>query len=166
MRKVISTIFVMIAIFVVGMTTAIAVAPIYECPCGQYGYKIDDWNQEDDGINMDGTYYDPASGNTITISNSDDEGYVFDWESEYPVCAVVVKGGNGNVTYTYNGAYSDSELVAPLNENSPCPDDTRQISHVTFCFCDPDNEIPEFPMIALPIAAIIGLAFIFQRRKE
>ena len=26
--------------------------------------------------------------------------------------------------------------------------------------------IPEFPTIALPIAAILGLAFIFQRRKE
>jgi hypothetical protein len=28
------------------------------------------------------------------------------------------------------------------------------------------NEIPEFPTVALPIAAIIGLAFFFQRRKE
>ena len=26
--------------------------------------------------------------------------------------------------------------------------------------------VPEFPTIALPIAAILGLAFIFQRRKE
>ncbi|WP_406660028.1 PEF-CTERM sorting domain-containing protein [Methanolobus sp. ZRKC3] len=26
--------------------------------------------------------------------------------------------------------------------------------------------IPEFPAIAIPIAAIIGLAFFFQRRKE
>lgn len=29
-----------------------------------------------------------------------------------------------------------------------------------------DNQIPEFPTIALPIAAIIGLAFIMQRRKD
>jgi hypothetical protein len=28
------------------------------------------------------------------------------------------------------------------------------------------TEIPEFPTVALPIAAIIGLAFILQRRKE
>ncbi|TGC11607.1 hypothetical protein CUN85_01410 [Methanolobus halotolerans] len=27
-------------------------------------------------------------------------------------------------------------------------------------------QIPEFPTVALPIAAILGLAFIFQRRKE
>lgn len=29
-----------------------------------------------------------------------------------------------------------------------------------------DEEIPEFPTVALPIAAILGLAFFFQRRKE
>ena len=29
-----------------------------------------------------------------------------------------------------------------------------------------DTEIPEFPTIALPVAAILGLAFIFQRRRE
>lgn len=30
----------------------------------------------------------------------------------------------------------------------------------------PEQEIPEFPTVALPIAAILGLAFIMQRRKE
>lgn len=29
-----------------------------------------------------------------------------------------------------------------------------------------DIQIPEFPTIALPVAAILGLAFIFQRRRE
>ena len=28
------------------------------------------------------------------------------------------------------------------------------------------NSVPEFPTIALPVAAILGLAFIFQRRRE
>ena len=28
------------------------------------------------------------------------------------------------------------------------------------------NNVPEFPTIALPVAAILGLAFIFQRRRE
>ncbi len=32
--------------------------------------------------------------------------------------------------------------------------------------CTEDAEIPEFPTIALPIVAIIGLAFIFQRKEE
>ncbi|HJH28539.1 MAG TPA: PEF-CTERM sorting domain-containing protein, partial [Methanosarcinaceae archaeon] len=26
--------------------------------------------------------------------------------------------------------------------------------------------VPEFPTIALPVAAILGLAFFFQRRRE
>lgn len=29
-----------------------------------------------------------------------------------------------------------------------------------------DYEIPEFPTVALPVAAILGLAFVFMRRKE
>ncbi|WP_406669932.1 PEF-CTERM sorting domain-containing protein [Methanolobus sp. ZRKC4] len=29
-----------------------------------------------------------------------------------------------------------------------------------------NTEIPEYPTIALPMAAILGLAFVFQRRKE
>ncbi|MHC1576048.1 MAG: PEF-CTERM sorting domain-containing protein, partial [Methanosarcinaceae archaeon] len=30
----------------------------------------------------------------------------------------------------------------------------------------PNQEIPEFPTVALPIAAILGLAFFFQRRRN
>jgi hypothetical protein len=29
-----------------------------------------------------------------------------------------------------------------------------------------NQEIPEFPTLALPVMAILGLAFMFQRRKE
>ncbi|WP_292465988.1 PEF-CTERM sorting domain-containing protein [Methanolobus sp.] len=32
--------------------------------------------------------------------------------------------------------------------------------------CPETTEIPEFPTIALPVAAILGLAFIFQRKQE
>ncbi|AFV22866.1 hypothetical protein Mpsy_0657 [Methanolobus psychrophilus R15] len=32
--------------------------------------------------------------------------------------------------------------------------------------CPEDVEIPEFPTLALPVAAILGLAFFMQRRKE
>lgn len=28
------------------------------------------------------------------------------------------------------------------------------------------NQIPEFPTVALPVAAVLGLIFVFQRRKE
>ena len=33
-------------------------------------------------------------------------------------------------------------------------------------YCPGDYEVPEFPTLALPIAAIIGIAFLMQRRKE
>lgn len=41
--------------------------------------------------------------------------------------------------------------------------------HVTiykYGYSCPETEIPEFPTIALPIAAILGLAFVFHRREE
>jgi hypothetical protein len=69
------------------------------------------------------------AGNTITISNSDS--YKFDWASEYPVCAVIVKAGTGAYIYYYYGAYSDTDLDAP---------DGKQISHVTFCFGEPEDK--------------------------
>jgi len=108
---------------------------------------------------MNGTY----DGENINITNSDS--YTFDWEStEYPVCAVIVKAGTGaNVYYYPEGTYEDTGLYAY---------DEKEISHVTFCFGEeddpgePQEEIPEFPTVALPIAAILGLAFLFQRRKE
>ena len=54
-----------------------------------------------------------------------------------------------NVTVEYYGTASDKTII--------------KLSH----YCPgPENDIPEFSTIALPIAAIIGLAFIFQRRKE
>ncbi|AFV22902.1 hypothetical protein Mpsy_0693 [Methanolobus psychrophilus R15] len=47
---------------------------------------------------------------------------------------------------------------------------TNRDGHVTIYKygynCPETTEIPEFPTIALPIAAILGLAFIFQRKQE
>lgn len=87
-----------------------------------YAYKIDGW-----GSDMDGTY--ETAGNVFTISNSN--GKTFDWASDYPVCAVIVKAGTGAYVYYYYGAYGDTGLVAPAG---------KDISHVTFCFSDPPTE--------------------------
>jgi len=49
-------------------------------------------------------------------------------------------------------------------------DDCARINYlkVTGHCCNPHpcTEIPEFPTISLPVAAIIGLAFVFMRREE
>jgi hypothetical protein len=92
------------------------------CTAADYAYKIEGWGEE----SKDGTY--EHEGNTITISN--DDGYEFDWASEYPVtCVIVVRGNIANVYYYgVDGAYSDTDLTGPT---------AQQISHVTFCFKEP-----------------------------
>lgn len=95
--------------------------------CSQIGSTCDfawklDWDSSNNGV------YGPLDGgNTITISN--DDGSTFDWATEYPVCAVIVKAGTGAYVYWYHGAYSDTGLVAPYG---------KEISHVTFCYNEPD----------------------------
>jgi len=65
-----------------------------------------------------------ASGNTITIRNSD--GYVFDWNATDGIGAVIVKAGTGaNVWFYDPQATSDTGLYAYQN---------KQVSHVTFCW--------------------------------
>jgi len=92
--------------------------------CGAFAYKVDDWDED---YGMDGTY--KHAGNTITILNSD--GATFDWASEWPVCAVIVKAGTVAYVYYYEGgAYGDKGLVAPAG---------KDISHVTFAFNEPDD---------------------------
>ena len=57
----------------------------------------------------------------------------------------------GTINLYYDGTHSGMENVAPIPVN---------------IIADPKQEIPEFPSVAIPIAAIVGLAFIFQRRKN
>jgi hypothetical protein len=123
------------------------------------------------------TYEDPDSDFEVTISDVkvivDNEGtevWSFDWDSNYNVCAVVVKASTKANVYNYRcDATDDGDLYSVVKKYDEIgePSTYYGISHVTFCCCEePDTNIPEFPTIALPIAAIIGLAFIMQRRKE
>lgn len=102
----------------------------YADNCGDFAYKVDDW----DRAGKDGQY--SHAGNVITISNSHG-GQSFNWTSDYPVCAVIVKGGPGAGVYRYNPAVtSDYDLTAPVN-----PKNNRNygVSHVTFVFSDPQK---------------------------
>ena len=173
MKRILLIMFMLVALM--SLATAASVEPElvdpwksgnaeFECEqaggCGEFAYKIDEWGNASfwGTSDMDGIYDD---GN-ITISNSDN--ITFDWNSKYPVCTVIVKGGPSANVYRYpGGVTSDTELVAPTNPNNGKP---YEISHVTFCFNRNGGEIPEFPTVALPIAAVLGLAFLFQRRKE
>jgi hypothetical protein len=112
-----------------------------------YAYKIPEEGEW--SISIGGPYtYTAPDGFTITITITNNNGYTFDWSATSPIGAVIVKGGNwnegqgknqivhrpANVFYYDPQAYSDTGLYAPLNGNTPDPDDTFFISHATFCW--------------------------------
>ncbi|KXS44364.1 MAG: hypothetical protein AWU59_547 [Methanolobus sp. T82-4] len=62
------------------------------------------------------------------------------------------------------------EIVNPDITNSAQVQSTECVhnGHVTiykYGYNCPTEEIPEFPTVALPVAAVLGLAFLFQRRE-
>ncbi len=131
----------------------------------EHGYKIDGWAEAG---SMNGTYV--TDGNTITISHQD--GYTFNWSSEWPVTCVIVKAaGKANVFYYEGGAYSDADLYAPPR-NLSIPGDTYEISHVTFCYNatappPPTPDIPALPLLAIPAGmAAAGIITWKNRRKS
>jgi hypothetical protein len=90
-----------------------------------YSYKFDNWVSS-----YSGPYDVSEAGlaNTITITNNN--GMSFDWESDQPVCRIVVKGGPYAYVYVVDGATSGTGLIAPNNEGG----NQSAISHVSFCF--------------------------------
>ena len=98
----------------------------------------------------DGTYYladfDEINGTVpadmwISIDEYfvDDEGWYFDWESNYPMLRIVVKGGNAANEFTYSpppDVYGDAGLYAPVNASEMY----AGLSHLDFYFGDPAEE--------------------------
>ncbi|ABE51081.1 PEF-CTERM sorting domain-containing protein [Methanococcoides burtonii] len=81
----------------------------------------------------------------------------------------LVSGESGSVTMTVQE--SSGVLRTITNDATIDSDQTPQttqsdMTEVVGNGNGNGNEIPEFPTVALPIAAIIGLAFFFQRRKN
>ena len=63
--------------------------------------------------------------------------------------AIIVN--EGVIDLYYDGTHSGMDSVGPTPVN---------------IIPDPNQEIPEFPSLLIPVAAIIGLAIVFQRRKN
>jgi hypothetical protein len=96
---------------------------------GDFAYKVEPWDEGDPS--GDYTY----NGNTITIEayyDEEDEEYKsFDWTSDYPVLAVIVKAGQDAYVYWYpGGSTGDTDLIAP---------DNKGVSHATFCIDEPGD---------------------------
>ncbi|WP_406656253.1 PEF-CTERM sorting domain-containing protein [Methanolobus sp. ZRKC2] len=71
---------------------------------------------------------------------------------------------SGKVVHFYTDYYEFDDLEATLTFTGTMAKNPQfVISH--YCSGN-DTEIPEFPTVALPIAAVLGLAFLLQRRKE
>ncbi|MBP2029681.1 hypothetical protein J2755_000601 [Methanohalophilus levihalophilus] len=71
---------------------------------------------------------------------------------------------NQTMRYVYISGLDYDTHTIEINQ-----EDTGSAKHVTVYkvgFNGCQEEIPEFPTVALPIAAVIGLAFIFQQRRE
>jgi len=100
--------------------------------CGQTGCNAD-WSYKINNNTAGNPTVSTPEGNTITITNSD--GYKFDWESAWPVCAVIVKAGEkgGDLIFYVGGAYFGS-AYSPINPANGKP---FEISHVTFCYNKP-----------------------------
>lgn len=72
---------------------------------------------------------------------------------------------NGIATFTYTGTNVGTDYIkadAKLSPESTTGVTSNTITKVWI----PETVIPEFPTIALPMIAMLGLAFVFMRRTE
>ncbi|WP_406661890.1 PEF-CTERM sorting domain-containing protein [Methanolobus sp. ZRKC3] len=73
----------------------------------------------------------------------------------------------GVATFTYTGDVAGTDIItAHVYIPGFDPGDVPCTCNTVEKIWEEQNEIPEFPTIAIPVAAILGLAFFFQRRKE
>ena len=136
------------------------------CPEGEVQLKFEDDTGIDFGnVSIGDIFTLPIPDSTgsieieITAVKDGKEAMAFNWTSDETVCFMLVKAGDDDSGWLEVSATSGTGTTP----------NTASISHITFCFgCGGGNEqeIPEFPTIALPVAAILGLAFFMQRRKE
>ena len=100
------------------------------------------WNNQDDTLNKVSQTYDGSNYTTI-------------WEFQIRDTAV-----SSDDAAQLNTLY---KVYFKITDNAGNYDTL----HASIDACNTYvNAVPEFPTIALPVAAILGLAFIFQRRRE
>ena len=86
-----------------------------------------------EGVPDDGDHKIPNSELVVNISNASSQ--TFDWESNFDMSAVLVKGSNGGIHYQYPGTNdtSDTGLHALVHDETK-PNPYHGISHVSFCY--------------------------------
>ena len=158
MNKLLLTMIVMISILMtVGAAMAVTTSPV-SSPVIWTGQGTDsDPDCEDEnfngtsGIHWIATGHDNATDYELMIN-----------VSGVTVETVTPHAITGTAIHFYTGFYEFDDLNATLTFNGTMDHNAQLvISH----YCPDEYEIPEFATMALPIAAIIGLALFFQRRK-
>jgi len=96
------------------------------------------------------------------IDNPEYDPNAFDWTSNFPVDAVIVKGGSNANMYVYDPASTgDDFLTPPLNERTEKP---YGLSHVDFCYTVSAPEFPSWFMSCAGIAMLLGIVIAFRRK--
>lgn len=86
----------------------------------------------------------------------------FDWISNFPVDAVIVKGGPNANIYSYDpSSTGDTFLIPPINYYTEKP---YGLSHVDFCYSFSAPEFPSWFISCSGIAMLLGLVIAFRRK--
>lgn len=120
-------------------------SPTNECRSafgsGYIGFKIDDVNER----NLNGSYTDPATGFSVTVTDTDSSLHSFSYSSNWPA-NVVVKGGPSQGRLYSPPSDSGSGLRPPVNPNNG---KYYGISHITFCWTPGDPIDPDHPKLKI-----------------
>lgn len=127
--------------------------------CGAAGctnpneYKI----EKSEGSDYTGTY-NVDSTHTIIIQSYSVMGQTshnsIDWQANFDVSCIIMKGGNGADVYCYNPPVrADTSLTTPIVSSGK----PAGISHIILCYDTPSYNTPEFPVWFISITAMAGL---------
>ena len=128
---------------------------------------------------IENTGYIPSSGNIINYELIENQGQL----SNLGYYNLVNYGVINNTGQIYNSFsdminYGTINNCGEINNHGVFSNDGTVYGHTGSSFSgeisgnqiqwidNPSYEVPEFPTIALPMIAILGLAFIFRRRKD
>ncbi|MDI3485531.1 MAG: hypothetical protein PWQ51_969 [Methanolobus sp.] len=193
MRKIIVILLSLLALFVVvaGANGGCANCD-YGCDCEGVVITFEDTTcGETIGTQYNGVTFEPAmsgsasNGNkvaefteTTTISFFPEVSCVSFKHSSYAGTQATAYDNQGNVVDTASGGnLFIPEIIELASNGDSCISyitityqetgyaEFAWIDNLKFCTCQRE-EIPEFPTIAIPMLAIIGLALVMQRRRE